>query len=214
MDKPVVESSSETEPVDLDADPQSATLAPGPPEGRDPGAKAPEPEPEERASVVDGEYRHVDDRVVFVERVVGIGVTLGVSIAPFIGVGMGWLFGGIPNWLYAWLMAGWLLLFGTITLFCYKWPAVHHRHLTYRVDETGLTIRSGVVWRKVSSVPTTRVQHTDVSQGPLQRRYELATLTVHTAGTQDASVDLAGLEHGVANRLRDHLLPEDRNDAV
>lgn len=199
-----------------DSDNAIAEAKPGATDGAPASAEVAKVEdrPDDDASIVNGEYRHVDERSVFVDRVVGLGVTFGVAIAPFVGISVGWLFGGIPNWLYALLMAGWVALFGSIALISYKWPAIHHRYLTYRVDETGLTIRSGVVWRKVTSVPTTRVQHTDVSQGPLQRRYELATLIVHTAGTQDASVELAGLEHGVANRLRDHLLPEDRNDAV
>jgi len=165
-------------------------------------------------SIVDGEDHHVDPRSVLVERISGLAVVLGVSVPAFIGIGLGWLFGGIPGWLYGWLVLGWVVLFGGLALLAYEWPAIHHRHLTYRVDETGLRIRSGVVWRKIASVPTTRVQHTDVSQGPLQRHYELATLIVHTAGTQNASIELAGLEHGVANRLRDHLLPDDRDDAV
>ena len=173
---------------------------------------------EETDSTIDSDKRpenhHVDPRSVSVERIIGLGVTLGVSVPAFVGIGLGWLFGGIPGWLYAWLLVGWVVVFGGLALSLYKWPAIHYRHLTYRVDETGLRIRSGVVWRKIASVPTTRVQHTDVSQGPLQRHYELATLTVHTAGTQNAKIDLAGLEHGVANRLRDHLLPDDRDDAV
>ena len=91
---------------------------------------------------------------------------------------------------------------------------MYHRRLRYRVDESGVRIRRGVLWRKVISIPTSRVQHTDVSQGPLQRRYELATLTVHTAGTQGASIALSGLEHGVAKRLRDHLLPDHESDGA
>jgi membrane protein YdbS with pleckstrin-like domain len=58
------------------------------------------------------------------------------------------------------------------------------------------------------------VQHTDVSQGPLQRRYGLATLTVHTAGTENAQVQLPGLPHDVALSIRDHLLPGNTADAV
>jgi membrane protein YdbS with pleckstrin-like domain len=76
----------------------------------------------------------------------------------------------------------------------------------YRLDAVGLVIHRGVLWRRQVTVPRSRVQHTDVSQGPLQRRYGLATLTVHTAGSEDASVELSGLAHAEALRLRDDLI--------
>ena len=86
------------------------------------------------------------------------------------------------------------------------WPAVRYRHIRYRLDARGVTIRRGVVWRTVTSVPTSRVQHTDVSRGPLERYFDLATLVIHTAGTRDASVALSGLGHREAIALRDRLI--------
>ena len=88
----------------------------------------------------------------------------------------------------------------------YLWPAVRYRHIRYRLDAHGVTIRRGVVWRTVTSVPTSRVQHTDVSRGPLERYFDLATLVIHTAGTRDASVALSGLGHREAVALRDRLI--------
>jgi membrane protein YdbS with pleckstrin-like domain len=95
-----------------------------------------------------------------------------------------------------------------------RWPAIEYRFTSYRVDAEGLEIRRGVYFRAVTTVPRSRIQHTDVSQGPLQRRFELGTLTVHTAGSQSAEVDLPGLPHDIALRIRDHLLPQHTEDAV
>ena len=86
------------------------------------------------------------------------------------------------------------------------WPAVRYRHIRYRLDAHGVTIRRGVVWRSVTSVPTSRVQHTDVVRGPVERYFDLATLVIHTAGTRDASVALSGLGHREAVALRDRLI--------
>jgi hypothetical protein len=58
------------------------------------------------------------------------------------------------------------------------------------------------------------VQHIDVSQGPLQRRYGLGTLAIYTAGTEHSQVILPGLEHGTALSVRNHLLPGEADDAV
>ena len=44
--------------------------------------------------------------------------------------------------------------------------------------------------------------------------FGLGTLVIYTAGTDHARVTLAGLEHGRALRLREHLLPSGAGDAV
>jgi hypothetical protein len=82
------------------------------------------------------------------------------------------------------------------------------------VDAGGIEIREGVVWRAVTNVPRSRVQHTDVSQGPLERRFGIGTLVIHTAGTDSAVVSLRGLTHESALAIRDHLLPREEPDAV
>ena len=104
------------------------------------------------------------------------------------------------------LGAGVLMLSAAGAAACYLWPAVRYRHVRYRLDAHGVTIRRGVVWHTVTSVPTSRVQHTDVSRGPVERYFDLATLVIHTAGTRDASVALGGLGHRAALALRDRLI--------
>jgi uncharacterized protein len=76
----------------------------------------------------------------------------------------------------------------------------------YRLDPSGLEIHRGVLWRTRSRIPRSRVQHTDIDSGPLDRRLGLATLKVFTAGTRMASVDIDGLPAARAVELRDALL--------
>lgn len=104
------------------------------------------------------------------------------------------------------LLAGWAVLTVTAAVVSYVWPEARYRRTRYRVDHDGLTIRRGIFWRSETFVPRSRIQHTDVLQGPLQRQFELATLIVHTAGTQDASVPLGGLSYQVALPIRDLLI--------
>ncbi|MEM7583986.1 MAG: PH domain-containing protein [Acidobacteriota bacterium] len=101
-----------------------------------------------------------------------------------------------------------------LALWCFIWPRLRYRHASYRVSDLGLWIRRGVLWRSEISVLKSRVQHTDVSQGPLQRRFDIATLVLHTAGTQHAAVSLGGLPHDVALAIRDYLIEGGENDAV
>jgi membrane protein YdbS with pleckstrin-like domain len=164
-------------------------------------------------SLADGEEHPVDPRTVRVARFIGFAVVLAISMAPLILFTIGWGVGGIPGPVYLGILGVWLLLLASFLLLAYRWPAARHRNLRYLVEEDGLRIRRGVFWRKVIWIPITRVQHTDVSQGPVQRKFGLGTLTVHTAGTAGASISLAGLEHGIASRLSDHLRPARATDA-
>ena len=82
------------------------------------------------------------------------------------------------------------------------------RYTHYRVDPDRIEIRRGVVWRSVMQVPRSRVQHTDVNRGPIDRSYGLATLVIFTAGTEHASVSLSGLAEADAYTIRDHLIAE------
>ena len=163
--------------------------------------------------LADGEEHPVDPRTVRVAPIIGFSVVLAISMAPLILFTIGWGVGGIPGPVYLGIIGVWLLLLASFLLLAYRWPAARHRNLRYLVEEDGLRIRHGVYWRKVIWIPITRVQHTDVSQGPVQRKFGLGTLTVHTAGTAGASISLAGLEHGIASRLSDHLRPARATDA-
>jgi len=113
-----------------------------------------------------------------------------------------------------WYAAGYLGLVVLLGWWAWAWPALAYRYTSYRVDTEGLEIRRGVLFRQVITVPRSRVQHTDVTQGPLERRFQLGTLAVHTAGTVHARVQLGGLSHAVALDLRDRLLPTGAGDAV
>jgi hypothetical protein len=53
-----------------------------------------------------------------------------------------------------------------------------------------------------------------VSQGPLERKFELGTLTIHTAGTENASVAIDGLAHVTAIELRDKLVAQRKSGYV
>lgn len=161
-----------------------------------------------------GTDQHLDPRHVTVERI-------GLAVLTAIVSGGSLVAGGIvalttePGPLWLGVIAGaWFVLTALLLLAVARWPEVAHRHASYRVDADGIEIRRGVWWRSVVSVPRSRVQHIDVTQGPIDRRYGLGALVLYTAGNEYAQVQLEGLDHGVALALRDHLLPHGGDDAV
>ena len=82
----------------------------------------------------------------------------------------------------------------------------------YALAGERLRVVRGVIFRKETVVPFGRVQHIDVGQGPLERFFHLATLTVHTAGTHNASVALPGLKHDTAVAMREDIRTAIRRD--
>jgi hypothetical protein len=158
--------------------------------------------------------RRLDPGYVPFQRIVGWIFTAVVSAGMLVAIGVLWMSADLERWVSALLVPAWLLCTLGIAWFCYAWPAVHYRHTSYLVDAEGIEIRSGVWWRQIISVPRSRVQHIDVSQGPLERSYSLGRLVLYTAGTAHSRVELQGLSYTVAFFLRNHLLPRGSDDAV
>lgn len=75
------------------------------------------------------------------------------------------------------------------------------RAIGYLDAEEDLTIASGIMFRKVQTIPYGRVQSVKIDEGPVDRRYGLAKLTVTTAAAV-SSVVLPGLPKQEAERLR------------
>lgn len=166
-------------------------------------------------SVADGLDHQLDPRVISLQRINGGIFTAIVALGSFIGVTINLLTeddGSAVRWVV--LPAAWLAAVLFLAWHTYRWPARAYRHSFYRVDDQGIEIRAGVYWRVVINVPRSRVQHIDVSQGPVERRFGLGKLVIYTAGTDHAKVELEGLEHGRALRIRDFLLPSGSTDAV
>jgi membrane protein YdbS with pleckstrin-like domain len=99
-------------------------------------------------------------------------------------------------------------------LLVWSWPPLSYRHLRFGVDDTGIAIESGVIWRSRIALPRVRIQHTDVSQGPLERRYGIGTLKLYTAGSRHTRIELTGLNYEEAIALRDALLAEGGGSGV
>lgn len=83
--------------------------------------------------------------------------------------------------------------------------ARRHRRTFWLLDAEGFALLRGNLWRRETRVPASRVQHLDLKHGPLERRWHLATLVVHTAGSRMSAVSVSGLDEGDAERLRDRL---------
>jgi uncharacterized protein len=151
------------------------------------------------------EWRRVSPKLITVEL---ISRTIWVVVV-LAGLVVGWLLADHWVWLAAMaavvVMAVWRSI---VTV-----RAV--RAWGYAERENDLLVRHGLVIRRLSIVPYARMQYVDVTAGPLERAFQLATVQLHTAAAaSDARVP--GLPPAEASRLRDRLtaLGEDRAEGL
>lgn len=78
------------------------------------------------------------------------------------------------------------------------------RAWTYTEREDDLIVARGVLVRRQSVVPYGRMQFVDVTAGPVERAFRLATVKLHTAAAA-SDARIPGLERDEAARLRDRL---------
>ena len=85
-------------------------------------------------------------------------------------------------------------------------PLVGRRYRSwgYAEREDDLLVRRGVMFARLSVVPYGRMQFIDVTAGPLERAFGLATVRLHTAAAA-TDARIPGLEREEAARLRDTL---------
>ena len=74
----------------------------------------------------------------------------------------------------------------------------------YAERDEDLYIKHGAVYRRLVAVPYGRMQYVDVTAGPLEQAYGIATVHLHTASPH-TSARIPGLPRDEAARLRDRL---------
>lgn len=93
-------------------------------------------------------------------------------------------------------------------------PQRSFRRLRYRLVGQMLHSLDGWMFHTDTLVPFVRVQHLDVTRGPLDKLFGTASLVVHTAGTHNSIVTVRGLAPGRAAELRDIIREHIRSDVA
>jgi hypothetical protein len=74
----------------------------------------------------------------------------------------------------------------------------------YAERDDDLLVRRGVMFRRLSIIPYGRMQYVDVTSGPFERAFGLATVRMYTAAAA-SDARIPGLSADEAARLRDQL---------
>lgn len=107
------------------------------------------------------------------------------------------------------IMAG--VSIGFVVLSVMGWIAnsLSFRNSGYALRQHDLLYKSGWWKRKTKVVPLNRIQHVSVQSGPLERRFLLASVSLYTAGTEEADFTITGVSEIRAMQIKewvtDHL---------
>jgi membrane protein YdbS with pleckstrin-like domain len=98
---------------------------------------------------------------------------------------------------------GWLwLLIPLVAIPVVVWPTISVPRIGYAVRDKDILYKSGVFWHTVTAVPFNRIQHVEKSSTPLDRRFDIATLQLFTAGGSGGDLKIHGLSEQTAENLR------------
>lgn len=102
-------------------------------------------------------------------------------------------------------LLGWLVLMVPIGL----WIPAFHRSLEYVIEADCVRGRKGVFWTRHVAVPYTKITNVDVTQGPVQRMFNIGTVHAQTAGAggeQGARAELSMLGVRDLDGLKDTIM--------
>lgn len=87
-------------------------------------------------------------------------------------------------------------------VFVYLIPKLRYRRWRYEIFEQEVYIQHGILIVTRTIIPMIRVQHVDTEQGPILKRYKLATVSISTAATTH---EIPALDEEDASKIRDRI---------
>ncbi|MBA4536839.1 PH domain-containing protein [Bacillus aquiflavi] len=89
----------------------------------------------------------------------------------------------IAEWPYWYAAAAAVLLIVEAYITISIVPSVRWKRWRYEVREEEIELQRGIIVVKRTLIPMVRVQHVDTKQGPILKKYGLATITIATAAS-------------------------------
>lgn len=142
-----------------------------------------------------------------VDRAYLTSLRIGLSISHGLGITVAvlfiWLLPSPAHFAPA-LMAA--VLFCSFLWLCFVWAPRSTKRMRYLLREQDINLQRGFLFWKMVSVSSNRIQHLEVRQGPVERRFGLSTLVIYTAGTHGSDLKIPGLTLAKAQQLKSQLL--------
>lgn len=99
-----------------------------------------------------------------------------------------------------------LAVAAAISLFAIVMGYLYDKNKSYTLREHDISLYSGVIFKKVTIQPFLRIQHIELKRGPIDRKLDLASIQVFSAGGALHTFELPGLTHSDALSMRQYIL--------
>lgn len=83
---------------------------------------------------------------------------------------------------------------------------------SYALRQHDLIYNEGLFWQSSTVIPFNRVQHCEISQGPIERLFDISELKIYTAGGSSSDMSIPGLLPDTAQRLKEFIILKTGHD--
>lgn len=98
-------------------------------------------------------------------------------------------------------------IYGVIFLWLFfRWAPKTVSRLQYWLRDDDIQMQKGYLYWRHLSIASNRIQHLEVTQGPIERYLGLSSLVIYTAGTMGSDMKLPGLRLETAQTIKARLL--------
>lgn len=105
----------------------------------------------------------------------------------------------IPSYVF---VSGALILF--VFLISYlSLTKTFFRRKQFLIYDTYLSYKKGLLFRQLTTVPFSRIQHLEIDEGPFERFFKLSTLSIYTAGDSGKDLKISGLKKEQAQEIKE-----------
>lgn len=79
------------------------------------------------------------------------------------------------------------------------------RRRKYLVRNKDISYKNGLFLMKTTTVPFNRIQHIEINQGPFSRFFDLAILSIFTAGNSSHDLKIRGIKISEAEKIKEFI---------
>jgi len=75
----------------------------------------------------------------------------------------------------------------------------------YALREKDITYKAGLLVKKITTVPFSRVQHVEIDEKPISRIFGLSSISVYTAGDSSDDLEIKGIKKETALQIKEFI---------
>ena len=106
---------------------------------------------------------------------------------------------------------GILIVVGIILIFVFITAVLEYRRFRFRITEESIAVKSGILRITQTDVRWERVRAVNLERGPIERVFDLAQISLDTAGSAEAEIKVPAIKLQLAELLRAKVSMESTN---